>query len=113
MSQRNRALGCISPSQEILDGETKGVREFESDGLNHSSKCGILIMCQKDSGSGFRVSRDDFFLYVSRKVWRLLVYFSNLLKLFGEYTYYKDKILDLFYSSNKFLTPYSPGKLGR
>lgn len=111
MSQRNRALGFISPSQEIFDGETGEVREFNSDGFNHSWKFGILIIYQKDSGSGFRVSPDGLFLYVSRKVWRLLVYLSNLLKLFGEYTYYEDKILHLFYSPNKFLTLYSPGKL--
>lgn len=112
MSQRNGALGCLSPSQEIFDGETGEVREFKTDGLNHSWKFGILIIYQ-DSGSGFGVSPDDLFLYVSRKVWRLLVYLSNLLKLFGEYTYYEDKILYLFYSPNKFLTLYSPGKLGK
>ena len=55
----------------------------------------------------------DYLLwYISRVVWRLLVYLGNPFKLFGEYIFYKGKILHLFYPSNGFIALCSPRNLG-
>lgn len=53
MSHRNRSLECMNPSQKVFDRERGELREFISDGLSHSRKVCILIICQeKVSGSG-------------------------------------------------------------